>query len=210
MPFVDIYGDDYIATLDDGIIDIVTEDYCEVLPKFLPKGRAWKIRPDGMMAKLFCALGYEFSRIERRGRDVLDEADPRTTQELLEDWERVLALPGHCQNPPTTVEGRQAAIHAKLTQLPPSSEADFLALAETLGYPDAEIRQEHDPFICGTSVCGDALKGHHGHWTYTWTLITNASGDNDSQLMCLMREAEKIHAIIIFEFPGEDPIVRVP
>ena len=204
MPPVDLYALDDNAALDDGLFDVVTDDYKFSILQFLPQGLAWNPTPGGLMDKLFCALSFEPSRVERRGLDLLEEYDPRTTQELLEDWERVLDLPGDCDPPGTqTDDERRAAVLAKLTQQAFSSVPFFLDLASDLGYPSAQIIHEHDPFECGISVCGDALKGDEGHWTYTWTLITGATSANDAILQCLVREAAQAHVVVHFVYPGQ-------
>lgn len=202
MPDVDIYALDESATIDDGFFDVVHKDYFQVLRQLLPQGFAWNIKPGGVMERLLCALGYEPARVERRAAELIEEADPRTTEELLPDWERIAGLPGACNtNPPTTLEGRRAALVAKLTERVAESRTFFLALAAELGYPLAEIRHEHQPFQCGISRCGDPLQGWHGQWTYAWTLIANATTENDDTLRCLVLEYAQAHTTVLFEFP---------
>jgi uncharacterized protein YmfQ (DUF2313 family) len=66
---------------------------------------------------------------------ILIEADPRTTYELLADWERVAGLPGECvASLAQTVEQRRAALVAKLVERGGQSRAYFIALAAKLGY----------------------------------------------------------------------------
>lgn len=202
MPDVDMFASDDAATIDDGLFDVTTEDYAFSIEQLLPQGLAWNFKPGGVAKQLFRALGLEFSRIERRVRELIEEADPRTTQELLADWERVAGLPAICEggDAPTTIEGRQAALHTKLTARPSGNAPFFLGIAESLGYPDAEIRYEGDPFLC-TDPCTDGLYGHEGGWLYFWTLVANASGDNDATLQCLVRDYAQAHEITAVEFP---------
>ena len=204
MAIVNIYALDDNASLEDGLFDVVTDDYKASIQKFLPFGLAWNIKKGGLMDKLYCAMAYEPSRVERRGRDLIEEMDVRTTQELLEDWERVLGLPGDCS--PVVVQtddDRREAAHAKLANKSSSNEQFFLDLAANLGYPGATIRHEHNPFECGISACGDALQGWQGGWTYTWTLIAGVSTPNDALLQCLLREAAQAHVTLHFEYPGQ-------
>lgn len=202
MPEVELGSGEFSGSQDDGLFDVIFEDYCTVTRQLSPEGFAWQIKPGGVMAKLLCALGYEASRIERRVSELLEEVDPRTTEELLPDWERNAGLPGKCNtNPPSTLEGRREALHAKLTERVSDSPSFFLALADGLGYPNAEIRREHAPFQCGISACGDALQGHHGHWTYAWTLIANDTTENDDTLRCLVLDYAQLHTVVLFEFP---------
>lgn len=176
-----------------------TEDYCQVLKQLLPQGHAWRLKPDGVFEKLICALGLEFSRVERRMRDLIRESDVRESYELLEDWERLLGLPD-CAETPATTAARQAAAHAKLTARSSGNEPFFLAMAARLGYPAAEIRREYDPFLC-TSNCDHSLRGWDGSWGVTWTLVANATGPNDDTLECMVRAYAQAHEIVLFEYP---------
>lgn len=42
--------------------------------------------------KLLSAFGAELDRLELRARDLREEGDPRTTAEMLPDWERILKI----------------------------------------------------------------------------------------------------------------------
>lgn len=204
MATVDLYALGYSGSIDDSPFDVVTSDYKYSLWQFLLQGLAWKPKPGGLMDKLFCALSYEPSRVERRALDLLEEYDPATMQELLEDWERVLNLPGDCVEPSTqTEDDRREAILAKLTQSSASSEPFFLQLASDLGYASASIVHEHNPFECGVSACGDPLQHDEGGWTYTWTLIAGDTTPNDGILQCLIREVAQAHVTVHFVYPGQ-------
>lgn len=202
MPDVDFYSLDESATVDEALFDITTTEYAFVIEQLLPQGKAWRWRPGGIAKRLFEGLAYEWSRVERRARELIEEMDPRTTQEMLEDWERVAGLPAICQggDAPTTVEARQQALHSKLTAKVSGNVPFFLQLAENLGYPDAEIRYEGDPFLC-TDPCTDGLYGFEGYWLDTWTLVTNDTTENDATLRCLVSDYAQAHEIILFEFP---------
>lgn len=65
---------------------------------------------------------------------ILTEADPRTTYDLLPDWERVLGLPDVCVGQLPTIEQRRAAVVSKLTLRGGLSRAFFIALAAKLGF----------------------------------------------------------------------------
>jgi len=204
MAAVELFTLDESAAIDDALFDVTTEDYKPTVAQLLPLGLAWKVKPGGFMEKLLCALSKEPSRVEKRGLDLIEEMDVRTTEELIDDWERVLGLPGDCDpNPPTLLEDRQEAAHAKLTSRDEINAGFFITLAANLGYPGATIRTEYDPFQMGVSAMGDAFFSDGGHWTYTWTLILLNSTDNDAILQCLVRESAQAHVIVHFEYPGQ-------
>jgi uncharacterized protein YmfQ (DUF2313 family) len=135
------------------------EDYLQVLQQLLPSGAAWPREPDATLTKVLRAQAAELARIHNRTLDLLEEADPRTTNELLADWERVAGLPDECTaGRLTTLQERRLGVVSKLQARGGQSRAYFLMLATSLGYDDVEIT-EYRPFTCGISRCGDQLGG---------------------------------------------------
>ncbi len=109
-------------------------DYLAQLQALLPQGPAWPRESSANLTKLLRAMADEFVRIDGRASQLLEETDPRTTLELLADWERVAGLPDSCVTASQTTAQRRAALHARLTTLGGQSAAYFIALAESLGY----------------------------------------------------------------------------
>ena len=140
------------------------QDHAVGMEQHRPEGLAWTTDPTSASRQLFSALATELARITDRGKDMIREADPRTTVELLADWERVLGIPGPCDNLEPTVLLRQFAVTAKLTQKRGSSRQHFIDLASGLGF---EISiEEYLPFEVGVSNCGDLLTG--ADWVFAW------------------------------------------
>jgi uncharacterized protein YmfQ (DUF2313 family) len=67
------------------------EAYARMLKSLLPPG-IWRTDADGKLGKLLLACGDELARISGRAADLIEEADPRTADELLPDFERLLDL----------------------------------------------------------------------------------------------------------------------
>ncbi len=132
---------------------MTADDYLRQLQALLPQGQAWPRDQEAVLTKLLAALAEELARVDRRGEDLLDEADPRTTSDLLTDWERVAGLPDTCLTAGQTVEQRRAALVSKLTSLGGQSRQYFIDMAATLGYPGATI----DEF--GLLTCNDDCNG---------------------------------------------------
>ena len=67
---------------------------------------------------------------------ILAESDPRTTDVLLADWERVAGLSAYfyVDGTPLTLGQRRAALVAQLNQKGGQNAAFFIALAATLGF----------------------------------------------------------------------------
>lgn len=104
-------------------------------------------------------------RVDARAADLLNEADPRTTLELLEDWERVAGLPDTCISSPDNIPERQVALTSRLNDRGGQSRAYFIELAASLGY--VVTIDEFTPFRCG-DTCGKPCYGED--WVYTWRM----------------------------------------
>lgn len=105
------------------------------------------------------------ARADARGVDLIEEMDPRTTQELLGDWERMTGLPDGCTGAPDSTSERQAALHQKLTSTGGQSRAYFIEVAAKLGY-SIEI-EEHRPCAIGMP-CDVPVYGPD--WAFAWTV----------------------------------------
>lgn len=131
--------------------------YLAQLQALLPPGLAWPRAADDTLTKALAAIADDMARIDERAAQLLDEADPRATSELLVDWERIAGLPDPCvvaSGATQTVDQRRAALVAKLISLGGQSRQYFIDLAAALGYPGATI-DEYRPFTCNSN-CNDA------------------------------------------------------
>jgi len=140
--------------------------YAQQLRQLLPRGRVWDFAANSVFAGLLGGLAEELARIDARARDLIEDADPRTTLELLTDWERVVGLPDNCSGEaPDNATERQIALHEKLTKRGAQNAAAYVDAAARLGYIiDIE---EHRPFRTGDRA--DAWVNSQD-WTYVWTV----------------------------------------
>lgn len=129
-----------------------TPSYLQMLQGLLPSGQAWNREPDSNLTVTLSIMASEFSKIHSRADDLINEADPRSTSEMLEDWESVAGLPDTCTGAEDTIQERRHALTNKITSQGGQSRAYFLGIAENLGY-DITI-EEFRPFVCGLSECG--------------------------------------------------------
>jgi uncharacterized protein YmfQ (DUF2313 family) len=91
--------------------------------------------PDGVISRTLAAVADELARVDARAKDLLNEADPRTAVETLDDWERVVSLPD-AQVPaiPATTGERQTAITQKWTTRGGQSLSYFSQLSAACGW----------------------------------------------------------------------------
>lgn len=113
----------------------VAERYARAIQKLLPPSKIWQIDLAGVLSEVFLAAGDELARVDQRALDLIEEADPRTTDELLPDFERVLGLPGT-----GTTDARKAQVIALLLLRQRFRPADFQeVLAPILGLSNGDV-----------------------------------------------------------------------
>lgn len=189
--------------------------------KLLPSGKAWR-KEEGSDLHTYCTpMSREFARIEQRAYDLVEEADPRTADECLEDWERVFGLPDPCVEDPDslTIEQRRNAILAKMRGQGGQTLAYFEEVAESLGY-DVEC-SNYDAFRAGASSAGDPLT--NDGWTFwfevyalegaasTTTYFRAGSGSagdplvlyDQNQLECVINRLKPAHTNAYYVYDEE-------
>jgi uncharacterized protein YmfQ (DUF2313 family) len=186
------------------------QDYRNQLARLLPKGQAWDFSEDATFDKLLYAIAEELLRIDNRSQDLLNEADPRTTYEMLEDWERMVGLPDECTALANTLEERRDQIVAKLVKRGNQSIQFFKDLAAPLGY-DIQI-EEYDQFHVEEPV-GGRLYGVE--WLHAFGVIaplqtirpfrvnSHTVGERlvefgDDALECIITKAKPSHSVVLF------------
>lgn len=201
--------------------------YKAQLAALLPRGRAWPREDGSILMQLMQAEADELARVDGRISDLLEEVDPRSALELLEDWERVAGLPDGCIPAPDSIAERRAALLSRVTGQGGQSRAYFIELAARIGY--AITIDEFRPFAAG-SLAGEDLNGDA--WAHTWrvnvqpaavdtgtgfTITYFTAGSNAGErlagfgsldLECVISRARPAHTTVLFSYPVEpDPIV---
>lgn len=203
------------------------DKYRSLVRKLWPTGWAWRAYDLSTFDGFMNALAEEPCRIESRGLDFLEEMDPNTTFEMLDNWERLLGLPDECTPPgdPSLFE-RRVRVLQKLTTGGGQSPAFFQLIAQQLGY-DADIIdiQNFRDFRVGISRVGESLSnstlpnGDPGPagWAYTWRVKAPAEtvrrfrvGQNtvgerlvnrsNETLECVIRRFSPAHTTVLFSF----------
>lgn len=186
------------------------------LKALLPKGRIWQADEGSVLYQLLYAIAVEITRVETRVLDLLNEADPNTTYELIEEWEKMLGLPDDCTGTPVSLEQRRQLIIAKLTQRQSLTKQYFIDLANSLGYEiTVDDFEEFSPFRAGISRAGERLFSLG--WVYVFALNlpldnyipfragTHSAGERlvefgDDVLECLVNENKPAHTVAIFQY----------
>lgn len=186
--------------------------YTQQLQQLLPPGQAWPRDKSATLTKLLGGIAEGVARFHRRVDDLANELDPRTTVELLPDWERVCGLPDECsvQSSQTLAE-RQSAVHAKWTSRGGQSRQFFIDLAKTLGF-DVTVN-EFRVFTCESAIdepiCDEP-------WSFAWqvnapeTTIREFTCDSHCEeplriwgnwpLECVLSRYKPAHTHVIFSY----------
>ncbi len=187
--------------------------YLQQLQALLPPGAAWSRERDATLTALLDALAQELAHVDVEAESLVDEADPRTTAQLLTDWERVAGLPDVCVTATQTTAERRDALVQKIANLGGQSRQFFIDLAARLGYT-ITITEFH-PFQVGESAVGDALNGDP--WIFAWQVNApagqirefkvgeSAVGDplrswGDELLECVIERLKPAHTHVIFAY----------
>lgn len=154
---------------DPASLDTRRAAWARALKQLLPPSTVlWTLTPGSTMTLALEALATELARIEGRGLDLLEEADPRTTTELLPDWERMLGLPDGCvvELLETTAE-RRLVITEKYTARGGQSPAYFIGQAAKLGVI-ATVNEFHSLVLRAGFRAGERCYGEE--WSHVWEL----------------------------------------
>ena len=192
------------------------EQYRTQLLALAPPGAALPKELDSVFADLALAMADEQARVDGRADDVLAELDPRTSMELLPDWERVCALPSKCSFSSETIQERRDAVELILTAQGGQTPAFYEEAAATIGV--AAKVEEFRPFCAGASSAGDPLTNEP--WTHAWrmrgpeetiklfTAGGSSAGDplakwGNEMLECHISRLAPAHTIVTFAY-GEE------
>jgi uncharacterized protein YmfQ (DUF2313 family) len=200
------------------------EDYGNAFLSLLPQGQAWPKYP-GTTLDLACrGLAEYWGFVDSRAADLLErESDPRTTIELLPDWERNWGLPDPCYTAPQTIGERQLALIMRMTMLGAQSRDFFMGVAAMLGYTITIT--EYRTFVCGVAngelseypYYGLGPETNRFYWTVhvdnaklVWFRVTSGQTGVDPHLRigvfddleCLLNRWKPAHTHIIFDYSG--------
>jgi uncharacterized protein YmfQ (DUF2313 family) len=138
-------------------------DYQQAMLRLLPRGRVWRRDPASTMSALMLALTPTYTRTTAAAAQVLIDASPATTVNLLVEWENSLGLPDPCTAANPSIEQRQAAVRAKWGARGALTTAYFISMAAALGF--AVTITEFTPFAVDMG-CDQAL--YEPEWAFIW------------------------------------------
>lgn len=143
-------------------------EWSRALRQLLPPGRAMQTLLGAKTEDVTLAAGAEFARFDERIDALLRESDPRTTEEMLDEWEAEYGLPDPCVTLPATTAERIGALLARRNrQRGVISAARFIDIAAQAG--GSIYLRPIRPILAGTGVVGDGC--YNPLDAYVWPVI---------------------------------------
>lgn len=192
----------------------MTDRYAQLLKSLLPPGPAWANGAGEIFSKTLESFSEELKRLEERALELLVESDPRTSDELLSDWERIVRIPDDCQDVSSNLAQRRADVLRKLATRGGQNAAFYIELASKFGY--AVTIENCVALRSGRGRCGDRL--YSEDFAHTWRVVSpnvvpvymragSSVGSllaeyEDDLLECVIRAAAPAHSNVLFTYGG--------
>ncbi len=173
--------------------------YVSMLAQLLPRGPVWLLETGSWINRTLNAFAAELERVVARGKNLISEADPRTANETIADWERVLSLPDEqVTEIPDSLAERRIAVTQKYVSRGGQSPAFFIRLALACGYTVTISKYEvlRVGFRVSDRVYGDAFA-----YSFLMT-VAEPTGPVLAQadFERVIRHATHSHATVVFEY----------
>ncbi|MFT9385515.1 YmfQ family protein [Acetobacter sp.] len=140
------------------------DDFLAAFQRHLPTGPIWPRDPGSNQAAALRCLMPTLERLAQRDANLLIDAFPATTVELLPEWQASLGLPDACAGTDPTIEQQRAQVVARLTDSGGASVDYFVGFAANLGYDISitEFAPARADFLCADDPVYDPF------WAYMW------------------------------------------
>jgi uncharacterized protein YmfQ (DUF2313 family) len=188
-------------------------DFLSAIHALMPRGLAWPKDPLSVMARAMSGLSPTWQRHTQQNNNLLIDAFPSTSVQLLSNWESALGLPDPCAGPSPTLQGRQAQVVARFAGSGGQSIPYFTQYAATLGYTVTVT--EFTPFRIGQHGMGCPLGTQD--WAFAWqinapaeTVTYFAMGQSymgqalaswgNAVLQCELTEISPAHTVLNFSY----------
>ncbi|MEG3640433.1 YmfQ family protein [Magnetococcus sp. PR-3] len=192
--------------------------YQQLLVALLPQGQAWATDdPNSNLNQLLSALAPELTRIGARVEDLKREMDPRTTIEMLPDWEQAYGLPDCVVA--TSVSMRRSMLLARVVAEVWQGVIDaafIVHIAAVAGYTvqvEESVLSRCDQAVCGDALIADAgvaeFSVHASEYTYRQAIAGEACCDDriedwgNEVLECVIQWITPAHLTPLFFYHGD-------
>lgn len=137
--------------------------FLTALQALMPRGRVWPRGNDARQTQILAGMAPSFADLAASAANLLVDAFPASTENLLPEWEATLGLPDPCAGEQPTIEARRAQVLARFIADGGQSVPYYVSIAKALGY--VITITEFTPFCFGQSF-GQPMCGED--WAHTW------------------------------------------
>ncbi|GBQ69622.1 bacteriophage tail protein [Ameyamaea chiangmaiensis NBRC 103196] len=195
------------------------DDYRPAILRIMPRGPIWSRAPGSLLYAVAWIWSQTWGRLDARAENLLVDAFPATSVELLTDWESTLGLPDPCAGTAPTLAARRNQVVARLADSGGCSADYFTNLAAQLGYTISITR--YWPACADFACAEDPVYGED--WAFCWVISApgyslsyaqadvSSAGDplmtwGNSVLQCELSERNPAHLILRFGQTGTNVI----
>lgn len=193
----------------------LVENFVDAMLQLLPRGQAWPGSRASELAQLLWPMAQEFHRIDLRNDKLLLEMSPLTTQELFDEREAELGLPGSCIIEEQNAAERRSAMVARYFQVGEQSRQMFIDTAARLGFSIAITEYDADNPGPQNNYNGIPLAGDG--WNFVWQIdVAGVDGERltvgsevgsplktwtaANTLECTLRALAHDHRVLFFNY----------
>lgn len=157
-----------------------SDAYARQLRHLFPPGVALDLVDDSELSKLCRALADELARVDARGKDLINEGDPRSADQTIEQWEEMVGLPDDRVTViPATLAERRIAVTQKYGNRGGQNVSFFVQLAALCGYTVAAGFLAPPAALSGSAT---STGGTLASATYAYRVTAvNERGETDAQ-----------------------------
>ncbi len=195
-------------------------DLLAAFQRLMPRGEVWPRDPDAVQTQALSGLIPTMQRMCARAANLLTDAFPASTVELVSEWGSTLGLPDPCAGPNPVIAARQAAIVARLSSKGGQSIPYYKNIAASLG---ASITiTEYAPFRAGINCAGQPL--YIDAWANVWTVTVigaavyffeagvSSAGDplwqvQQTPVQCEITRLAPGHTVVQFQAGAGNPFI---
>ena len=128
------------------------EQYADQVHALANTGLLWRaLKNDPLWSGLIDAFSQEFSRVDVRVSQLLDELDPYTILELINEAEKAVGLPDSCRGLGSSIEQRRLDLKARRLDKGGYGWPIWKALVESFGFTNVSF-DEFKPADISMSV----------------------------------------------------------
>jgi uncharacterized protein YmfQ (DUF2313 family) len=177
----------------------MSDKYARMVKALLPPGSVWSLEPGTGVTRIADGIAVELQRVEDRAAQLVEESDPRTATETLEDWERTLGLPdADVLNVPSTVAERRLAVTQKALKQGGQTPAYFVGVAAACGYT-ATVSEGYGTttFRAGRGRAGQPVNSDR--WAHVWRMdVQPPTGPalTHAELERIIRRVAPAHTVV--------------